>query len=73
MNIEIPIMDLLRSFTVFQKVADLGSFSRAAESLGIVPFAVGRQISELEDWAVLRLINRTTRALNLTAEGEVYL
>jgi len=66
-------MDLLRSFTVFQKVAELGSFSRAADALGIVPSAVSRQVSELEDWADLRLINRTTRSLHLTPEGQVYL
>lgn len=66
-------MDLLRSFTVFQKVAECGSFSAAANALGIVPSAVSRQINELEDWAGLRLINRTTRSLHLTEDGEAYL
>lgn len=66
-------MDLLKSFIVFQKVAELGSFSRAAQNLGIVPSAVSRQINELEEWAGLRLINRTTRSLHLTAEGQIYL
>ncbi|MFC5586137.1 LysR family transcriptional regulator [Nitratireductor kimnyeongensis] len=66
-------MDLLRSFIVFQKVAELGSFSRAADALGIVPSAVSRQVSELEDWADLRLVNRTTRSLHLTPEGQIYL
>lgn len=66
-------MDLLRSFQIFQQVAELGSFSRAANDLGIMPSAVSRQVSELEQWAGLRLINRTTRSLHLTAEGQVYL
>lgn len=42
-------------------------------ALGIVPSAVSRQVSELEDWAGMRLINRTTRSLHLTEEGEIYL
>ncbi|WP_424988083.1 LysR family transcriptional regulator [Microbulbifer sp. S227A] len=66
-------MDLLRSFTVFQNVAEQGSFSAAANVLGIVPSAVSRQIGELEEWAGLRLINRTTRSLHLTEEGQAYL
>ncbi len=66
-------MDLLKSFHVFQKVAELGSFSRAANALGVVPSAVSRQINELEEWAGLRLVNRTTRSLHLSAEGQVYL
>ena len=66
-------MDILKSFLVFRTTAELGSFSKAAERLGIVPSAVSRQINELENWAGVRLINRTTRSLNLTAEGRVYL
>lgn len=66
-------MDILRSFAVFQKVAEHGSFSRAAENLGLVPSGISRQINELEAWAGLRLINRTTRSLQLTPEGQIYL
>lgn len=68
----IRLVDLLRSFDVFQKVAELGSFTGAANVLGIVPSAVSRQINELEEWAGLKLINRTTRSLHLTAEGQLY-
>lgn len=66
-------MDLLKSFQVFQQVAELQSFSRAAETLGLVPSAVSRQIRELEKWVGVRLIHRTTRSLQLTEEGRLYL
>lgn len=66
-------MDLLRSIHIFQQVAEQQSFSRAAENLNLVPSAVSRQISELEKWLGVRLINRTTRSLHLTEEGRIYL
>lgn len=66
-------MDLLKSIQVFEQVAHYQSFSRAAESLNLVPSAVSRQINELEKWLDIRLINRTTRSLNLTEQGKAYL
>lgn len=66
-------MDVLRSMEIFEKVAQEQSFSRAAEKLNLVPSAVSRQVSELEKWLNVRLINRTTRALHLTDEGRRYL
>lgn len=66
-------MDLLKSILVFQQVAKHQSFSRAADELNLVPSAVSRQISELEKWLDIRLINRTTRTLNLTDDGHAYL
>ena len=66
-------MDLLKSIQVFEQVAQQQSFSRAAESLNLVPSAVSRQINELEKWLDIRLINRTTRSLSLTEDGKAYL
>lgn len=66
-------MDLLNAFRIYQQVAHEQSFTRAAERLNLVPSAVSRQISELEKWLGVRLINRTTRALHLTQEGHRYL
>lgn len=66
-------MDLIRSIQVFQKVAELQNFSRAAENLNLVPSAVSRQVSELEKWVGVRLLNRTTRSLRLTDDGQRYL
>lgn len=66
-------MDIVKSIQIFQKVIEEKSFSRAAERLNLVPSAVSRQVSELEKWLGVRLINRTTRSLHLTQEGKEYL
>ena len=66
-------MDKLRSIEVFHEVVRRGSFSAAAESLQLVPSAVSRQVNELEQWLGVKLLHRTTRSLNLTAEGTRYL
>ena len=50
--------------------ADGGSFSAAARQLGLTPAAVGKSVAHLEAHLGVRLFNRTTRTLALTAEGE---
>lgn len=54
----------------FMTVANEGSFSRAAERLGIGRSAVCRSIQKLELQLSTRLFLRTTRAMHLTREGE---
>src|SRR5262245_43949410 len=58
---------------VFKLVAERGSFAAAAEDAGLSPSAVSKLIARLEHRLGARLINRTTRRLALTAEGEVFL
>src|SRR5499427_1559214 len=58
---------------IFQRVIERGSFAGAAEDMGLSPSAVSKIITRLELRLGVRLINRTTRRLALTAEGEVYL
>src|SRR6266705_1619830 len=58
---------------IFQRVAERGSFAGAAEDVGLAPSAVAKLITRLEQRLGVRLINRTTRRLALTAEGEIYL
>ena len=58
---------------VFERVVGRGSFAGAAEDLGLSPSAVSKLVSRLELRLGVRLINRTTRRLALTAEGQVYL
>ncbi|PWT91801.1 MAG: LysR family transcriptional regulator [Proteobacteria bacterium] len=57
---------------IFQRVVERGSFAGAAEDIGLSPSAVAKLISRLEARLGVRLINRTTRRLALTAEGEIY-
>jgi len=58
---------------VFDRVVERGSFAGAARDVGLSPSAVSKLITQLELRLGVRLINRTTRRLALTAEGETYL
>lgn len=66
-------MDQLQSMRVFVKVADLGSFARAAAQLDMSNAVVTRHVADLEGRLGTRLMNRTTRSLSLTEAGQVYL
>lgn len=57
----------------FTRVADLGSFAKAAEELNVTPSAVSKLVSRIEDRLGVRLLTRTTRHLALTMEGALYL
>jgi DNA-binding transcriptional LysR family regulator len=63
----------LTEMAVFQRVAERGSFAGAAEDAGLSPSAVAKLVTRLEERLGVRLINRTTRRLALTAEGAIYL
>lgn len=56
----------------FVRVVDAKGFSAAAPALGLTPSAVSKLVSRLETRLGVRLLQRTTRALSLTADGEVF-
>ncbi|MBZ4418922.1 LysR family transcriptional regulator [Myxococcus sp. RHSTA-1-4] len=56
----------------FVETALGGSFTAAAAKLGVTPAAVGKNVMRLEQELGVRLFNRTTRRLRLTAEGEAF-
>ena len=58
--------------TAFVRVVDSKGFSAASSGLGLTPSAVSKLVTRLETRLGVRLLQRTTRALNLTAEGEVF-
>jgi DNA-binding transcriptional LysR family regulator len=58
---------------IFRGVAEAGSFTRAAESLGLSQSAISRQISALEDDVRTPLFHRHARGLVLTEQGEILL
>lgn len=62
-------MDRLDALKVFCSVVEAGGFSRAADRLGISTSSVTNQISALETHFHIKLLNRTTRSMSLTAEG----
>ena len=57
---------------VFVSVIDCGSISAAAEQLGQTPSAVSRTLARLEGKLGTTLINRTTRRMDLTEEGRLF-
>lgn len=63
------MIDYLRHIAVFSRVAEEGSFSEAARSLGIAPSRVSESVSKLEHYVGATLFNRTTRKVALTSEG----
>ena len=58
--------------TAFVRAVELGGFSTAARELGLTPSAISKLVTRLEDRLGVRLLNRTTRRLALTPEGEAY-
>lgn len=63
----------LQDMALFALVAESGSFTAAARRAGLPKSSVSQRISQLEQAVGLRLLNRTTRQLNLTFAGERYL
>jgi DNA-binding transcriptional LysR family regulator len=68
----LPVLDL-DQVRAFSAVADVGSFTRAAERLGRTQSAVSIQIQKLEDALGRRLFERNARRVRLTVEGEALL
>lgn len=63
----------LNDIAIFVRVAQLGSFSRAAHALGMPVSTVSRRVGALEDQLGVTLLQRTTRKLSLTVQGRAYL
>jgi len=57
----------------FVLLAKLGSMTATARELGVTPPAVTKRLSQMEQKLGVRLVNRTTRRISLTNEGEAYL
>ena len=57
---------------LFREVAATGSISRGAEALRVTPSAASQSMNELERNLGVRLLDRSTRPLALTREGELY-
>jgi len=65
-------MDKLTSMRIFTQVAELGSFTAAAERSHLSKAMVTKHVTQLEAHLGVRLLNRTTRRLSLTEAGRAY-
>lgn len=66
------MIDHASEMAAFVRVVDAKGFSAAAGGLGLSPSAVSKLVTRLETRLGVRLLQRTTRALHLTAEGEAF-
>lgn len=63
----------INEIATFVTVAQNASFTKAAEKLGTSKSNVGKAVQRLEARLGTRLLQRTTRAVSLTEDGELYL
>ena len=66
------MIDHASEMAAFVRVVDSKGFSAAATALRLSPSAVSKLVSRLEARLGVRLLQRTTRALHLTAEGDAF-
>lgn len=65
-------MDQLLAMRAFARVVEAGGFTRAADSLDMPIATVSKQVQELEAHLGVRLLQRTTRRVTVTSEGQDY-
>lgn len=65
-------MDKLQAMALFVRVVETGGITRAAESLGIPNASATTLIQKLEASLGVKLLNRTTRRVNVTPDGAAY-
>ncbi|MDF3071529.1 MAG: LysR family transcriptional regulator, partial [Polyangiaceae bacterium] len=65
-------MDRLAAMTCFARVAESESFTKAAVTLGVSRTTATQLVQQLEARLRVRLLQRTTRSVKLTVEGEAY-
>jgi LysR family transcriptional regulator for bpeEF and oprC len=65
-------MDKFQAMTLFVRIVDTGGIARAAESLGIPNATATTLLQKLEASLGVKLLNRTTRRVNVTADGTAY-
>ncbi|MBU2013746.1 LysR family transcriptional regulator [Pseudomonas sp. Choline-3u-10] len=66
-------MNPVSELAFFSQLVRLGSLAATARELNLTPPAVSKRLAQLEQRLGVRLLNRTTRSISLTAEGELYL
>jgi molybdenum-dependent DNA-binding transcriptional regulator ModE len=65
-------MDRLQTMQIYVNIVERGSFTQAAEALQLHRPAVTKAVQQLEAELGIRLLNRSTRRVSTTAEGEAF-
>ncbi|MEP1444857.1 MAG: LysR family transcriptional regulator [Paraglaciecola sp.] len=65
-------MDQVRALRYFSKVAEMGSFTKAARLFGVPPSSLSRRVADLESSLGATLLKRSTRDVKLTEVGQRY-
>jgi len=65
-------MDTLTAMSYFRRVVEAGSFSTVAKELGTTQPTISKHVASLEQRLETKLLNRSTRQLNLTEAGQEY-
>ena len=65
-------MDRFESMRAFVRVVETGSFTKAAGNMGVSRTTVTQLVQQLEAHLRVKLLNRTTRKVNVTRDGAVY-
>lgn len=66
-------MNQVSELAFFTQLIRLGSLAATARELNLTPPAVSKRLAQMEQRLGVRLLNRTTRSISLTSEGELYL
>ena len=66
-------MDAFSDLAFFSLLVKQGSLAATAQQMGVTPPAVSKRLAAIERRLGVRLLQRTTRRLSLTPEGETYL
>jgi len=65
-------MNRLDAMQIFVRVAELASFTKAADSLGLPKASISTGVQQLESLLGTRLLHRTTRRVQLTLDGQIF-
>lgn len=65
-------MNRLDAMQIFVRVAELASFTKAAESLGLPKASISTAVQQLESLLASRLLHRTTRKVQMTQDGQIF-
>ena len=65
-------MDQIQAMRIFARVVEAGTFTRAADSLQLPKGTVTKHVQALEERLRVKLLNRTTRRVTVTADGAAF-